>query len=98
MAYLIPTFFFLVAVTMALWLLAAFFSEPLFKVLHRLGIIKAVWLIDFDREPTLSRKVKYPLGGFFAHRFPVFGPSRICILLDNGQVQQPNYVKEWKPY
>lgn len=53
---------------------------------------KLVWLEDFDGEVTKSIAYKTGFGKLKAKRMP----GSLSILLPDGSVQKPNYVKRWE--
>lgn len=57
---------------------------------------RLVYLRDFDGEVTLTFERKTPFGYSTAKRWWPYWVGESVILLPDGQVKQPHYVKEWK--
>lgn len=66
------------------------------KIAAHLGLIKLVWLRDYDGKLTLSIKRKHPFGGFHAYRFWFIDVS--ITLHDNGTCSGREYVTGWVDY
>lgn len=72
------------------------FMNTIKKLLAKLGLIKLVWLEDWDGELTLAIKRKHPLGGDAAYR--MWSVNRIVRLNSDGTCSGPIYVKKWVDY
>lgn len=66
------------------------------RLLHKLGIITLIVLIDFNGETYITIKRKNRDGKKWAHVYPYVQVEHVY-LNDDGTVSK-SYVHEWKPY
>lgn len=71
-------------------------SQWIVVVTARLGICQAVWTQDYDGDYRIKWLRRAPGdGALWCHRI---GNVGTCILLPNGEIQQPNYAVKWGYY
>lgn len=66
------------------------------KLLHYLGIVEGVYLIDSFGEVYLTCKRKNPFNTF-ANVYPVFRVGHVVLHEDGTCSGTSCYIKEWKP-
>jgi len=73
-------------------------SKLFLILLHKLHVVKLVWLEDFEGVSYLSIKRKHPFGGNWCYVYPIYKIGHVN-LLDNGVTTgQSNDITKWKDY